>query len=74
MKDLTDPFWIKFKGVLFVLVGTAAAVILLLTVPWYAATYRMAASGWNYSWGSFTLIAVPYFVLGLAGQFGERPP
>ena len=23
MKDLTNPFWIKFKGVMFVLVGVA---------------------------------------------------
>lgn len=30
MKDLTSSFWIKVKGVLFLLLGTAAAALLLL--------------------------------------------
>jgi Kef-type K+ transport system membrane component KefB len=30
MKDLTDPFWIKFKGILFLVVGMLASALLLL--------------------------------------------
>ena len=30
MKDLTDPRWIKFKGILFLLVGLASSALLLL--------------------------------------------
>ncbi len=33
MKDLTHPFWIKFKGGLFLLLGLFAAVMLLLDAP-----------------------------------------
>ena len=30
MQDLTSPFWIKLKGLLFLLLGTVAAALLLL--------------------------------------------
>ena len=33
MKDLTDPFWIKFKGVLFLFLGLMAAVMLIIDNP-----------------------------------------
>ena len=33
MKDLTDPRWIKFKGVLFFIVGALAAALLVLENP-----------------------------------------
>jgi hypothetical protein len=33
MRDLTDPRWIKFKGLLFLFVGIAAAVLLWLELP-----------------------------------------
>ena len=33
MKDLTDPRWIKLKGVLFLVVGLLASVLLLLEAP-----------------------------------------
>ena len=33
MKDLTSSTWIKVKGVLFLLLGIAAAVLLLLENP-----------------------------------------
>jgi hypothetical protein len=29
MKDLTNPAWIKFKGLLFLIVGSAASVLLM---------------------------------------------
>jgi hypothetical protein len=33
MKDLTNPGWIKLKGILFLLVGVLAATLLLLEMP-----------------------------------------
>ncbi|MEY4387191.1 MAG: hypothetical protein RLY20_2474 [Verrucomicrobiota bacterium] len=33
MKDLSNPFWIKLKGALFLLLGLAAAVLLWLEHP-----------------------------------------
>ena len=30
MKDLTDPRWIKLKGILFLIVGSLSAALLLL--------------------------------------------
>ena len=33
MKDLTDPRWIKFKGVLFLLLGIFSALLIFLEQP-----------------------------------------
>jgi hypothetical protein len=33
MKDLTNPLWIKLKGVLFLMIGIFCAVLLLLEQP-----------------------------------------
>jgi len=33
MKDLTSPFWIKFKGILFLLLGLYAGALLWLEHP-----------------------------------------
>ncbi len=33
MRDLTDPLWIKFKGLLFLFLGLAAAGLLLADSP-----------------------------------------
>ena len=44
MKDLTDPRWIKFKGVLFLIVGVAASILLLVEAPtWRVALLLMIA-------------------------------
>ena len=39
MKDLSNPTWIKLKGLLFVLLGVAAAVLIWLEQP----TLKVAA-------------------------------
>ena len=39
MKDLTDPRWIKFKGVLFLLLGIFSALLIFLEQP----TFKLAA-------------------------------
>jgi len=46
MKDLADPFWIKFKGVLFVLVGISAATLLLLETPSLKTAALLAITVW----------------------------
>ena len=33
MKDLTNPTWIKFKGIAFLLIGLVASALLLLENP-----------------------------------------
>lgn len=46
MKDLTDPRWIKFKGVLFLIVGILSATILLLDRPDVRVAALLAISIW----------------------------
>ncbi len=46
MKDLTHPFWIKFKGVLFVLVGISSAALLLLESPSLKTAALLAITVW----------------------------
>lgn len=58
----------------------AAALVGLMTAPWYVVTYRIAAGGFVYHWGeSYTERAVPYYLsslftilgpLGVAGVVG----
>ena len=33
MKDLSNPFWIKLKGLLFLFIGIAAAILIFLDSP-----------------------------------------
>ena len=47
------------------------AAILIVTVPWYVATYRLAASGWVYSWGwSYSSTALVTFAKSVLSDFG----
>ena len=46
MKDLTDPFWIKLKGILFLLVGMLSAALLLLEHPDLRTTLYLAIAVW----------------------------
>ena len=39
MKDLTNPFWIKLKGLMFLIIGVVAGALLFLDDP----TWRTAA-------------------------------
>ena len=49
----------------------AAALVAMLTAPWYLLTYRMAADGFVYTWGwHYTRLAVPFFLRGLIGAVG----
>ena len=44
MKDLTNPFWIKLKGLLFLLIGLAAAILIFLdNLKWQTAVLLVTA-------------------------------
>jgi len=48
MKDLTSAFWIKLKGLLFLVIGIAAAVFLLLdNLKWQTAVL-LAITIWSF--------------------------
>jgi len=48
MKDLTSAFWIKVKGLLFLVIGIAAAVFLLLdNLKWQTAVL-LAITIWSF--------------------------
>lgn len=46
MKDLTNPGWIKFKGLLFLLVGGLASALLLLESPTWRVALLLAIAVW----------------------------
>jgi hypothetical protein len=48
MKDLTDPRWIKFKAVLFFLVGMLAAVLLVIEMPTWRVAVLLALTVWSF--------------------------
>ena len=48
MKDLSNPFWIKLKGLLFLLIGVTAAVLVLLdNLKWQTAGL-LALAIWSF--------------------------
>jgi len=46
MKDLTDPRWIKLKGLLFLVVGLLSAALLILETPTWKAGALLAVAIW----------------------------
>ena len=49
MKDLTSSFWIHAKGVLFLLLGGAAATLLILDNPSWRTVGLLALAIWCFS-------------------------
>ncbi|MBW8865129.1 MAG: hypothetical protein JF609_09460 [Verrucomicrobia bacterium] len=48
MKDLSNPFWIKLKGILFLVIGIVSAVLVLLdNLKWQTALY-LALAIWSF--------------------------
>jgi hypothetical protein len=44
MKDLTSPFWIKFKGILFLIIGILSSALLIIdTQSWRVAIMLVIA-------------------------------
>ncbi len=49
----------------------SGAFVALFSVPWYVATYKLAASGFNYSWGaSFILLTISTYPKMLLSSVG----
>jgi hypothetical protein len=48
MKDLTNPFWIKLKGLLFLLIGLVAGVLLFLDNPTWKTAGLLALAIWSF--------------------------
>ncbi|MGO8765383.1 MAG: hypothetical protein ACLQSR_09670 [Limisphaerales bacterium] len=48
MKDLTNPFWIKFKGVSFLLTGIIAALLIFLGEPNWKTGVLLAITIWSF--------------------------
>lgn len=46
MKDLTNPNWIKAKGILFLVLGLAAAALLLIDNPSLKTAILLALAIW----------------------------
>ena len=48
MKELADPFWIKFKGLLFLVIGLVASVLLLLDNPTWRTAALLVLAIWSF--------------------------
>lgn len=48
MKDLKNPVWIKLKGVLFLVLGLAAGVLLLLETPTWKGAALLLIAIWSF--------------------------
>jgi hypothetical protein len=48
MKDLVSPFWIKVKGILFLLIGTVGAVLVFLDNPAWQTAVLLALAIWGF--------------------------
>ena len=48
MKDLSNPFWIKFKGLMFLCIGTGAAILLFLDNPTLRTAVLLAVAVWSF--------------------------
>ena len=48
MKDLTQPFWIKLKGLLFLLMGAVAALLVFLDNPKWQTAVLLGVTIWRF--------------------------
>jgi hypothetical protein len=48
MKDLSNPFWIKLKGILFLVIGIIAAALLLLDNLKWQTAILLALTIWSF--------------------------
>ncbi|MBI3851744.1 MAG: hypothetical protein HY298_15930 [Verrucomicrobia bacterium] len=48
MKDLTDPRWIKLKGVLFLIIGFASASLLIVEQPTLKTAVLLLLAVWSF--------------------------
>ena len=48
MKDLSNPVWIKLKGMLFLFIGIAAVVLLFLDDPKWQTAVLLGLAIWSF--------------------------
>ncbi|MEO1528474.1 MAG: hypothetical protein AAFX06_23875 [Planctomycetota bacterium] len=48
MRDLENPHWIVAKGILFLLLGTLAGAILLLSAPQFSIAILLLLTVWSF--------------------------
>jgi len=48
MKSIADPFWIKVKGILFLILGTLASILLVLELPSVKVVVLLALAIWSF--------------------------
>jgi hypothetical protein len=48
MKDLSNPFWIKLKGILLLLIGIVAVILLFLDSPTLKTAVLLAVAIWSF--------------------------
>ena len=48
MKDLSNSFWIKLKGILFLIIGVATAILLFLDNPKWQTAVLLALAIWSF--------------------------
>lgn len=48
MKDLSNPFWIKLKGILFLLIGIVAVVLIFLDNPRWQTGGLLIVAIWSF--------------------------
>ena len=48
MKDLSNPFWIKLKGILFLVIGIVCVVLLFLDNPKWQTGVLLAMAIWSF--------------------------
>jgi hypothetical protein len=60
MKDLTNPFWIKLKGLMFLIIGVVAGALLFLDDP----TWRTAALLGLVIWSFCRFYYFAFYVIG----------
>jgi uncharacterized membrane protein len=46
MKDLTSPFWIKFKGILFLIIGILSSALLIIETWSWRVAIMLAIAIW----------------------------
>ena len=48
MNDLSNPFWIKFKGLMFLFIGIIAAVLVFLDNPKWQMAVLLTMAIWSF--------------------------
>ncbi|HTL72419.1 MAG TPA: hypothetical protein VL863_03880 [bacterium] len=48
MKDLSNPFWIKLKGILFLIIGIVAVVLVFLDDPRWQTGALLVVAVWSF--------------------------